>query len=117
MLARYPDARVAVYAVWQPMLPTDVSAPSTRTLARLSDSRVRQYYDPNHLLAQRIKADARPPQPTPDCCTRKGILWDLMAIYPARATWTDKMPVADIFNGTVVDVVDGLDEVLKAQKK
>jgi hypothetical protein len=106
-----------VFAVWEPMLPTDLSAPVTRTLARLSDPRVRQYYDPDHLLATRMKADARPPQPTPDCCTRKGILWDLMAIYPAGATWADKMPVADIFNGTVVDVVKGLDETLKLAKK
>lgn len=98
------------------MLATDVSAPATRTLARLSDPRVRQYYDPDHLFAKRMGADARPPQPVPDCCTRKGILWDLMAIYPVRAMWTDKMPTAAIFNGTVVDVVDGLDHALKAGK-
>jgi hypothetical protein len=94
------------------MLPTDVSAPRTGTLARLPDPRVRQYYDPDHLLPKRIGADARPPQPTPDCCTRKGILWDLMAIYPPRATWTDKMPIAEFMNGTIVDVADGLAQVL-----
>lgn len=99
------------------MLATDLSAPSTRTLARMPDARVRQYYDSGHLLAARMKADARPPQPTPDCCTRKGILWDLMAIYAPRATWADQMPVADVFNGTVLDVADGLAEALKAQKK
>jgi hypothetical protein len=94
------------------MLPTDVSAPGTGTLGRLSDPRVRQYYDPDHLLAKRMGTDARPPQPTPDCCTRKGILWDLMAIYPARAEWADRMPIAEFFNGTVVDVADGLAQVL-----
>ena len=111
-MKKYPNSKVTVFAVWQPMLATDVSAPGTRTLARLSDPRVRQYYDPDHLLAKRMAADARAPQPTPDCCTRKGILWDMMAIYPKRAVWADKMPIADIFNGTVVDVVDGLAQVL-----
>ena len=94
------------------MLPTDLSQPATGTLSRLSDSRVRQYYDPEHLLAKRMKEDARAPQPEPDCCTRKGILWDLMAIYAPDIKWTDKMPVAEFFNGPVVDVVDGLEKAL-----
>ena len=94
------------------MLPTDLSQPTTGTLARLSDSRVRQYYDDDHLIAKRMKEDARPPQPTPDCCTRKDILWDLMAIYAPSSQWTDKMPTAFFFNGTVVDVAEELEKVL-----
>jgi hypothetical protein len=101
-----------VFAVWQPMLPTDVSAPTSGTLGRLSDARVRQYYDPNHLLAKQMGADARAPQPVPECCTRKGILWDLMATYPQGRLWTDKIPVAEVFNGPVVDVLDGLTKLL-----
>jgi hypothetical protein len=94
--------------VWQPMLPTDVSAPTTGTLARLSDRRVRQYYDADHVLAKRMKQDARPPQPVQECCTRQGILWDLMAVYAPGEEWTNKLPTAAIFNGPVVDVTDGL---------
>jgi hypothetical protein len=84
---------VAVFAVWEPMLPTDRSAPTSGTLARLSDRRVRQYYDPDHLFAKRLKADARAPQPVPNGCTRQGIFWDVMAVYPTGAQWTDKLPV------------------------
>ena len=94
------------------MLPTDQSAPTSGTLARLSDRRVRQYYDSDHLFAKQLLADARAPQPVPDCCTREGILWDLMAVYPAGAPWTDKLPVATFFNGPVVDAIDGLRNVL-----
>lgn len=112
VLKKYPNVKVTVFAVWQPMLPTDVAAPTSRTLARLSDPRVRQYWDPDHLLAKQLKLDARPPQADPDCCTRKGILWDLMGIYPKGERWTDKIPVALIFNGTVVDVVERLAETL-----
>ena len=94
------------------MLPTDVAAPTTGTLARLSDKRVRQYYDSEHLFAKRLKLDARPPQPEPDCCTRGGILWDLMAIYPPGAAWTERIPAATVFNGPVVEVIDALEKAL-----
>jgi hypothetical protein len=111
-LKQYPDVKVTVFAVWQPMLPTDVAAPTSRTLARLSDPRVRQYWDPDHLLAKQLKSDARTPQPEPECCTRNGILWDLMGIYPKGEPWTERIPVASIFNGTVVDVAEGLKNTL-----
>lgn len=94
------------------MLPTDTSPPTTGTLARLSDSRVRQFYDADHLMAKRLGDDARPPQPVPDCCTRAGTLWDLLAVYPPGATWTDRLPVAVIFNGPVVDAASGLEQWL-----
>jgi len=94
------------------MLPTDVSAPVTGTLARLADRRVRQFYDPEHLVAARLGADARDPQPEPACCTRDSILWDLIAIYPPGSTWTDRLPPATTFNGPVVDVTAPLEEAL-----
>jgi len=95
------------------MLPTDISQPTTSTLGRLSDRRVRQFYDDDHVLAARMKADARSPQPVPDCCVQTGILWDLMAIYTPGDKWTDKMPVATFFNGPVVDAIEGLTSALK----
>jgi len=94
------------------MLPTDLSAPTTGTLARLSDKRVRQFYDRDHLFAKRLKLDAQAPQLEPDCCTRSGILWDLMAIYPPGATWNERIPAATFFNGPVVDVIDALEKAL-----
>lgn len=94
------------------MLPTDVSQPTTGTLGRLSDRRVRQFYDAEHVLARQMKADARAPQPVQDCCIRSGILWDLIAIYAPGERWTDRMPVATFFNGPVVDVTAGLEKML-----
>lgn len=104
-----------VFAVWQPMLPTDLGQPTTGTLGRLSDRRVRQFYDADHVFAGRMKADARSPQPVQDCCTRNGNLWDLMAIYAPGDKWTDKMPVATFFNGPVVDVTDALEKALTSR--
>jgi len=105
-LKEHPDARVSVFAVWQPMLPTDWAAPTTFVLRRLSDARVRQYWDPNHVLAKQMEKDARPPQPTQECCVRSGILWDLAAVYPKGASWTERMPPAIVFDGPVVDVTE-----------
>jgi len=112
VLRRYPNAPVTVFAVWQPMLPTDLSQPTTGTLGRLSDRRVRQFYDHDHRLAGTMKADARSPQPVQECCTLNDILWDLVAIYVPGDKWTDKMPVAKFFNGPVVGVTEGLEKVL-----
>ena len=94
------------------MLPTDWSAPSSSVLRRLSDGRVRQYWDPNHVLATQMKKDARSPQPEQDCCVRAGVLWDLAAVYPAGTLWSDRMPTASMFNGPVVDVIPGIEEAL-----
>jgi hypothetical protein len=93
------------------MLPTDWMRPTTAVLARLSDARASQYWDPAHLLAKRLSGDARDPQPKPDCCRRDGNLWDLAAVYPPGATWGDALPPAVFFNGPIVDVRDGLENV------
>ena len=102
------DQPVAVYAVWQPMLPTDWAPPVGWVLARMPDARVRQYWDPHHLIAKRLAADARPPQPEPDCCERDEILWDLAAVYPPGVKWSDRMPPAVLVNGPVVSIADDL---------
>ena len=94
------------------MLPTDWSAPSSSVLSRLSDRRVQQYWDPNHVLATQMKKDARPPQPMQDCCVRSDILWDLAALYPPGSIWSDRMPPAVVFNGPVVDVIGAIEEAL-----
>ena len=94
---------MAVFAVWEPILATDWQSPAAGVLSRLKDARVRQYWDPQHLLAQRLAADAREPQPKQACCLRGNILWDMAALYPAGAQWKDSLPPAAFFNGPVFD--------------
>jgi hypothetical protein len=72
--------------------------------------------DPDHLIAARMATDARAPQPEPDCCERHGILWDLVAVYPPDATWTDKMPPAVLINGPVVGVAHKIANTVKAMR-
>ena len=60
-----------MFAVWEPILPTDYSSPGTAVLARLSDPRVEQYWDKNHLFADKLghKIESEVGQPQPKCCT------------------------------------------------
>jgi len=37
----------------------------------------------------------------------------LMAIYPPGEQWTGSIPAAAFFNGPVIDVIDGLERVLR----
>jgi len=94
------------------MIVTDWMSPTTGVLARLKDSRARQYWDKQHLLAKRMAADAHDPQPKQDCCVTDGILWDLAALYPPGAQWTDSLPPAVFFNGNVVDQQEALEKAL-----
>ena len=114
MVAARTGDDVRVYAIWEPMLPTDWWAPTTAVLRRLSDARVRQYWDPDHVFAKRLEADARPPQPTQQCCVRSGVLWDLAAVYRAGVTWTDRLPTATMFNGPVVDAIGEIEKAVAA---
>jgi hypothetical protein len=104
LLEQHPEAKVSVFAVWEPILPTDWIPPTTGTLGRLSDGRVRQYWDSEHTLAKAM-AESRSGQPPPDCCNRSGTLWDLIAAYPAGAQWRESLPRATLFNGPVVRVM------------
>jgi hypothetical protein len=96
--------KVTVFAVWEPILPTDWMPPTTSALARLSDRRIKQFWDRKHSLAK-LMAESRVGQPQPDCCSRSGTLWDLIAVYPGGARWGETLPRATLFNGPVVRVV------------
>src|SRR3981189_3014652 len=95
-----------VLVVWEPILPTDWSAPSSSTLRRMPDSRVRQFYDPNHLVAGRLKeiAPRKPPTPAPNCCVRNGFYWDEAILYPRQVHWKEE-PVSDYWNGPVLRII------------
>ena len=99
---------VRVLVVWEPMLPTDWSKPSGMVQRRVSDLRVAQFWDKEHVLAKLMSQDSTDRQSKPGCCTRPGILWDLIATYPADAVWNTSLPPAIVFNGPVVRVAPTL---------
>jgi hypothetical protein len=102
------NPNIRVFAIWEPILPTDYSMPGTAVLARLFDPRVAQYWDKNHLfadqLAYRMESDAGDPRP--NCCMHKGVQWDEVAVYPQNARWDEQLPGAVFLNGPVVRSLD-----------
>ena len=104
MLKQNPNPHIRVFAVWEPILPTDYSSPSTGVLARLADPRVSQYWDKYHLFAEqlagRLNSDAGHPQPS--CCNRRGIQWDEVAVYSQDALWDGQLPRAVYLDGPIV---------------
>ena len=107
---------MVVFAVWEPILPTDWSAPGTSVLNRLKDRRVRQYWDPGHVLATVIKKAETTGQHHPECCERNGFLWDLTAAYAPGVRWSDNLPEPVLLNGTMVRNADALESIVAKVK-
>jgi len=83
--------------VWEPMLPTDWFRPSRLVQRRISDPRGVQFWDKNHLVAKELRAHLSDWRA--NCCSRDGILWDVVAVYPKNAKW-DSVPA--FIDGPVV---------------
>lgn len=104
LLEQHPAAGVRVFAVWEPVRFADWQRPTTTALARLSDPRVSQFWDHDHMLANQIEKDAAASHARPDCCEAKSILFDLAAVYPVATKWSDRLPPPTIFDGPIVKV-------------
>jgi hypothetical protein len=102
-----------VLVVWEPILATDWKSPSGNTLARIPDSRVRQFWDANHVVANALNevVKQKSPQPEPSCCVQKGFYWDDAILYAPQAHWKDE-PTSMFWNGPVVRVISGLERAL-----
>jgi len=112
-LARQIGRKVRVLVVWEPILATDWRPPSGGTLARIADSRARQFWDPKHVVSAELndRAIRTAPQPKPDCCVQKGFYWDEAILYPPGEHWKDAS--ASVFwNGPVLRIVPSLENSL-----
>ena len=89
-----------MFVIWEPVLPTDLAAPSTMTLKRIADSRVSQYWDKEHLVSKSIGET-------------DGVVWDYVAIYPQSKFW-EKGPPEPIYSyDPVVRAIDGTREAIQ----
>lgn len=101
-----------VFAVWEPILPTDWSKPNSSVLRRLSDRRVRQFWDAGHAIATALKTATAAGRVQPNCCERNGILWDLAAVYPPGAQWGETLPEPVFLDGAVAPVAAQLEAAM-----
>jgi hypothetical protein len=81
LLNEHPDPGIGVLVIWEPVLPTDVRAPSTITLKRISDARVTQYWDRGRLLSHAMGEH-----------DHRSIVWDYIGIYEPGTIWEAKPP-------------------------
>lgn len=95
MLQDFAGKPVRAFVVWEPVLPTDWSSPSTSALKRVSDPRASQYWDRHRLISHSMGER-----------DRKSVVWDHIAVYPPGVTWKDHPPQALYEGGPVVYVTE-----------
>jgi hypothetical protein len=115
ILGEHETRPIDVFVVWQPMLATDWGRPSTGSLGRLSDARVRQFWDAERIVATALKASFPAREETLGCCVTDGVWWDLIAVFPAGARWHDRFPDPLLLEGTLEDAADRFTAALAGQ--
>ena len=89
-MLKQESGKLTILVVWEPILPSDWSRPTRPVMARIQDSRVIQFWDKDHLIAEQLSRQLRTKQPT--CCRHLGTLWDLVALYPNGTNWNESEP-------------------------
>jgi len=93
---------VRVFVIWEPVLATDFTAPSTAALARIPDLRTSQYWDRkralSHLLGER---------------DRSSVVWDYIAVYAPGPLWQDAPPKSVYSDHPVRDVISGAKDAVQ----
>jgi len=115
LLAEFPDAALRVQVVWEPVLPTDIAPPLTRTLRLLDDRRVTQYWDPELTLSDDIvRSVNRDPgrYGFEEALPPGFVAWDVVAVFARSERWTTDLPVPAYYGGPVADA-----DVLEATRK
>jgi hypothetical protein len=104
VLRREHANKLTVLVVWEPILASDWSRPTRPVLGRISDRRVTQFWDKDHVVAKQLDQQISDVQPS--CCRHEGILWDLVAVYPKGVQWGASSPV--FIDGPVAKVDSAL---------
>jgi len=110
LLKQEKSPNLTILVVWEPILASDWSRPTRPVLARISDPRVEQFWDKNHLIAKELDQQLSSSQPK--CWRHAGILWDVVALYPKGVQWGRFQPV--FIDGAVVKVEAELAKQLSA---
>lgn len=100
MLKKEKSPGLRVLVVWEPILGSDWGRPTRPALARISDPRVKQFWDKNHVIAKQLDLQLATLQPS--CCRHEGTLWDVAALYPKGVQWGGSQPL--LIDGPVAKI-------------
>jgi hypothetical protein len=92
------------------MLPTDWYRPNGRAQSRISDSRVVQFWDKDHLVTKEMQQQF---SSSKICCQRNGIIWDAAALHPNNVQWGS---APAFFGGAVLDVASEVRQRVSAMQ-
>ena len=95
MMAELAAKPARIFVVWEPVLFTDWSSPSTATLGRISNTRASQFWDKERLISHSMGEH-----------DRRSITWDYIAVYPRGAVWEASPPEPLYSGGPVIRVID-----------
>ena len=93
MLRDFAAHPVRTFVIWEPVIATDWTQPSTATIGRIPDPRAAQFWDKQRLISHAMGER-----------DRKSIVWDYIAVYPRGVLWTDRPPEPVYHGRPVVDV-------------
>jgi hypothetical protein len=115
LLAEFPDARLRVLAVWEPVLTTDFVAPVTQVLGLLDDPRVTQYWDPDRIVSADIVRAVNEDPPRYGLSEKLPpgfVAWDVVAVFPCSARWEYDLPPPAHYAGPVAHEIEGTRKAL-----
>jgi hypothetical protein len=100
LLDEQREGKIRVFVIWEPILPTDLAAPSTMTLKRIADLRASQYWDKEHLVSKSIGEE-------------DGVVWDYVAVYPQGKLWDKGPPEPSYSRAPVIRAIEGTREAIQ----
>jgi hypothetical protein len=101
-LQQFAGQPIRVFVVWEPVLVTDWTRPSTATLKRIYDSRASQYWDKDRLISGFLGGKGG-----------RSVVWDYVAVYAPGTVWRGQPPQPAYQGGPVVRVTDSVKAALK----
>jgi len=101
LLKDVSGANMRVFVVWEPVLATDLAAPSTATLRRVSSTRASQYWDKGRALSHVMGEH-----------DRASVVWDYIAVYPPGAMWNEAPPKPTYSGHPVADVTSSAKQAI-----
>jgi hypothetical protein len=117
LLAKFADKPLRAFVVWEPVMPTDIAPPTNAVLARLTDRRVTQVWDPERLLSQQLLRDHAVDigaVGVGQVSDSLPVVWDVLALYPPGVRWQQAIPSPAWIAGPVADVMADAETHLRA---
>lgn len=120
ILNRHPTWKLRALVVWETIRGADSLGPPPGTYVRIPDRRVRQFWDRDLILSNRIVRDARAnPKllPANETLNDATIIWDAAAVFPRGARWDHDLPRPAYYGRPVAAVTIELERSLTAETK